>query len=269
MRLKHIAERYTNGLIRKIYHLVRPKNNPPITLGITNLNEYAEFMRIVRDHTMVAPGGLASLYEQALYCEVHKIKGAFVECGVWKGGSVGLMALVNLRHATSRRHIHLFDAFQEICEPDEAVDGERALRETRAWAVSAGTKGRLVPLRGFYDHKGGPGTVKNNQELLENTIGYDPGYLHYHVGWFQDTLPSVSQEIGEIAILRLDADWYASTRICLDYLFARVVKGGFVIIDDYGAYDGCRKAVDEFLAGIEKPFYLNYVNQDIRYIIVS
>lgn len=224
-------------------------------------------IEVVRRNTMVAHIGLVSLYDQVLFCETHGIAGDFVECGVWKGGSVGLMALANLEHSGLRRHIHLFDSFEEICEPDEDIDGERALREVNQFVDGGGTKGRLVPLTGIYDHRGGPGTISENEHLLVNTIGYDPQYIHFHKGWFQQTLPEQHNDIDKIAILRLDGDWYASTKVCLEYLFEKVVSGGFVIIDDYGAYEGCRKAVDEYIQSIGKPLYLHYVNHDIRYVI--
>jgi len=216
---------------------------------------------------MVAQEGLYSLYHQTLFCEKHELAGDFVECGVWKGGAAGLMALVNLKHGSTRRHIHLFDSFEEICEPDEEIDGHRAISEVRMWTQNGGTTGRLVPLRGIYDHRGGPGNIQENKQLLESTIGYDPQYIHFHKGWFQHTLPEQHNDISKIAILRIDADWYASTKICLEYLFEKVISGGFVIIDDYGAYDGCRKAVDAFVKTMQKPLFLNYVNSDIRYII--
>jgi hypothetical protein len=231
-------------------------------------DECARMIRIVRSHTMVAQEGLVSLYDQVRFCETQSVPGDFVECGVWKGGAVGLMALVNLQYGSERRDLHLFDSFQEICEPDERVDGQRAVDETRRWAKSGGTTGDLTPLKGFYDHRGGPGTVAECKELLEERLGYDPVYLHYHQGWFQEALPAARESIERIAILRIDADWHASTKVCLDHLFAKVVSGGFVIIDDYGAYEGCRKAVDGFIRGYPKPLYLNSVNKDIRYIIV-
>ena len=232
-------------------------------------NECEEMIKTVRENTMVTHPGLVSLYHQALFCETSEMAGDFVECGVWKGGAVGLMALVNLKHGQCRRHIHLFDSFEEICEPDEEVDGEKAVREVRKYyAKDGGTKGKLAPLTGVYDTFGGPGTIDENNLLLENVIGYDRQYIHYHKGWFQHTLPEQHGDIGKIAILRLDADWYASTKICLDFLFEKIVAGGFVIIDDYGAFDGCRKAVDEFIKATGKPLHLNYVNSDIRYIIV-
>ena len=67
-------------------------------------------------------------------------------------------------------------------------------------------------------------------------------------GWFQDTLILNQIRIGPIALLRIDGDWYESTKVCLECLFDNVANGGYVIIDDYGFFPGCRKAVDEFLA---------------------
>ena len=75
--------------------------------------------------------------------------------------------------------------------------------------------------------------------------------------------------MGPIAILRLDGDWYESTKVCLEHLFDLVVDGGFVIVDDYGAYEGCRTAVDEYLAGRARRPYLSRVNGDIRYLVKS
>ncbi|MEI7782589.1 MAG: TylF/MycF/NovP-related O-methyltransferase, partial [Planctomycetota bacterium] len=152
------------------------------------------------------------------------------------------------------------------CEPDEAIDGDRAVREVRSWAQTAGgTAGRLGPLTGFYDAFGGPGTLEENVALLERTIGYDARKIHYHKGWFQVTLPTDASGVGPIAILRLDGDWYASTRICLEHLYDLVVPSGFVIVDDYGTYDGCRRAVDEFIAGRGLDVQLQPVDSDCVY----
>ena len=251
------------------YNLVRKQSGPLDEYNSGIDGELENMIQTVRDNTMLQRSGLLSLYHQALFCEQRGLEGDFVECGVWKGGAVGLMAQVNSKHGKTRRNIHLFDSYEEICEPDENVDGDRAINEAKAWSKSGGTKGNLTPLIGVYDHLGGPGTIENNRQLLIDKIGYPEKNIHFHKGWFQDTLPKDSGQIDKIAILRLDADWFASTKICLDYLFDKVVKGGFVIFDDYGTYEGCQKAVDEFLAGNDKPLFLNYVTHDIRYIIVT
>lgn len=229
-------------------------------------SEAWESMQVVRSHTMVPYARLVTLYQQVVACERHDIAGSYVECGTWKGGAVGLMALGNLRHSAQRRHIHLFDSFAGIPEPDEEVDGERAVQEVVS--VGGEAKGRLVPIKGFYDkYADGVGDLETNRHLLETVIGYDSRFLHYHEGWFQDTLPRVAPVLADIAILRLDCDWYASTRICLEYLYNKVVTGGFVVIDDYGYYDGCKRAADEFMTRERIRAYLNHIDASGRYWI--
>lgn len=265
-----------NNLVRRLakfagLEIRRANTSKPSNNHSTSDDELSQVLEIIRSNTMVAREGLASLYDQVRFIETNRIEGDFVECGVWKGGSVGAMALANQQYSGSRRHLHLFDSFEEICEPDATVDGARAIREVKQWTKGGGTDGRLIPLKGFYDHKGGPGTVQDVNHLIVQKIGYNEEFVHCYKGWFQDTLPAQHGNISKIAILRIDADWYASTKICLEYLFSKVVSGGFVIIDDYGAYDGCRKAVNEFsqdfLQSTGTPLYLNRVNSDIRYII--
>ncbi|WP_295078403.1 TylF/MycF/NovP-related O-methyltransferase [Tabrizicola sp.] len=221
----------------------------------------------VRSRTMVAHASLLSLWAQIRHCELKGLPGAYVECGVWKGGVGGLMALANMAYGADRRPIHLFDIFDDICEPDPAVDGERALTEVEQFAgrSRASLSGKMQPLSGVYDHIGGPGDAEAVQKFVAEELGYGTDFTRIHKGWFEDTVPIVT--IGPIAILRLDGDWYASTKLCLDHLYDAVVPGGFVIVDDYGTYEGCRKAVDEFLAMQPEQPFLNYVTADVRYWI--
>jgi hypothetical protein len=238
-------------------------------LGFELEDEATAAIELIRNHTMLSKRRLVTLFQQVAYCERNGIRGAFVECGVWKGGAMGLMALGNMTTGKERRHLHLFDAFQEICEPDPAVDGEQALAEARPFtAEGRNGQGALRPLVGIYDALGGPGTLEENRNLLETTIGYPAAMIHYHVGWFQETLPAAHETIGPIAILRLDGDWYASTKVCLDYLFDKVVPGGIVIIDDYGTYEGCRRAVDEFLGLHSIKTFLHTIDYSARYLVI-
>ena len=171
------------------------------------------------------------------------LEGDFVECGIWKGGSVALMAHY-LKSKEANRNLHLFDAFDDICEPDAEVDGLRAIQEVGG---KDNAQGRLQPVTGFYQRRGGSGQEKEVEDLITSGVGYDPALVHIHKGWFQDTLPISSQKIKSIALLRLDGDWYASTKVCLEHLYDLVCPGGVIIVDDYRAYEGCQKAVDEFL----------------------
>jgi hypothetical protein len=261
--IRTLAERFRIG---------RPRGTPPGTSdmpppdGYELEEEAREAIRIVRAYTMLSYERLVTLYQQAAHCERAGVPGGFVECGTWKGGAVAVMALANLRHGGRRRPLHLFDSFEGIPEPDEEMDGEMAVREVRS--VGGAARGRLTPVEGFYERfAGGVGTLEINRRLLEEIVRYDPPFVRYHKGWFQDTVPRDAPGVGPIAILRLDGDWYASTKVCLEHLYGHVVPGGFVVVDDYGHYQGCRKAVDEFLARERIRAFLNHIDYTGRYWI--
>ena len=266
---------FIRRLVNKIgYEIIRHRTPREANLGIDERlgyeleDEATASICVVKNNTMLSKRRLVILYQQVAYCEDHEVHGCYVECGVWKGGAMGMMALANLQKGRQRRHLHLFDAFQEICEPDGAVDGERALREVREFTGRSNCdQGRMEPMSGFYDSLGGPGTLAENRRLLEETIGYPREFVHYHVGWFQETIPANHHDIGPIAILRLDGDWYASTKVCLEYLFDKVVIGGIVIIDDYGTYEGCRLAVDEFINQRQIQTYLAPIDSGCRFFV--
>ncbi len=222
----------------------------------------------IKKNTMLSKRRLVTLFQQVVYCETAKIQGCFVECGVWKGGAMGLMALGNLDYGKERRVLHLYDSFADICEPDDKVDGLKAIKEVEEFSgTGRNIKGKLKSIEGIYESLGGPGTLSENVELLENIINYPRKSINYHKGWFQDTIPQSSKEIDKIAILRLDGDWYASTKICLEYLYPKVVVGGVVIIDDYGTYDGCKRAFDEYARHNDINCYLSSVDSDCRFLI--
>lgn len=230
----------------------------------SNAQTFDNYLSIVARATMLPRSRLVSLYDQVSYCESVGLQGSFVECGVWKGGAVGLMALALKRAGGMHRHLHLFDSFQDICEPDPSHDGNKALQEVGYRPdLEAGV---IKPVKGFYDKLGGHGTLAECRLLIEGEIAYPASQLHYHVGWFQDTLP-LAHDVGPIALLRLDGDWYASTLVCLNYLYDLVVPGGFIILDDYGTYDGCRKAVEEFFMERGHSPYLNRVDAGCFYFI--
>ncbi len=200
--------------------------------------------QVIRPNTMLSELRLANISESIEYLVANAIEGDIVECGIWKGGSVALMAHTLLSKRETR-HLHLFDIFDDICEPDAAVDGERAVREAGGIEHALG---RLIPVKGIYNNKktGGAGDEAAVYQLIVNQMSYPAPFVHLHKGWFQETLPLVKKDIAGIALLRLDGDWYASTKVCLEHLYDKVVTGGVIIVDDYGAYDGCRKAVDEY-----------------------
>ena len=235
------------GYIIVKQHQWRPKHN------FEFLDIPEDIKPKIIDNTMLYEIRLVNILLVSEYLLSSKIEGDFVECGVWKGGSVALMAH-SLRMRNEIRDIHLFDCFDDICQPDLTVDGEKAVREAGGAEFS---KGALIPLKGIYDSRGGAGNELKVKSLIVDDIGYPSEHVIIHKGWFQDTLPEARNKIRQIALLRLDGDWYASTKVCLENLYDKVVVGGVIIIDDYECYEGCKKAVDEFLVKINrKPFLI-------------
>ena len=229
------------------YELIKLKS-PDWQIDYECGEEASDVIKKMKSNTMLSYEALVTLYQQVRHCQIHSIEGSYVECGVWKGGAVGVIASAIKKYQSFPREIHCFDIFDDICEPDPLIDGDKAMEDVFEYSnvKSEGLSGQLKPLKGFYDKFGGHGTIEILEELIIDRLKYPRELLKIHKGWFQDTIPKIEPNIGKIAILRLDGDWYSSTKICLDYLYKHVSIGGFIIIDDYGCYKGCAKAVDEF-----------------------
>jgi O-methyltransferase len=189
----------------------------------------------VRPYTMVGLPRLMNALALAHRVESEAITGAIVECGVYKGGCIGLMAKASSNSGSTRK-IWLFDSFEGLPEPT-AEDGLKAFEYAHRRAG-----GQLASIDRCF------GPLQEVEELLFQRLRLPRERTIIRKGWFQETVPAAGEEIGAIALLRLDGDWYESTRVCLENLYDRVVRGGFVIIDDYGYWEGCRRATDEFIA---------------------
>lgn len=239
-------------------------------IGFDYALEGFEAVNLTKDYSMLPHINLFSLFEQAIYCEKKKIEGCFVECGVWKGGAVGIMAKANLDYGNERRVLHLFDVFDGICPPNAKIDGKKAIEDTQritGFTDESKMLGQLESIDGAYEKLGGHGTIDICKSLLEEKLKYPSEFIQYHKGWFEETIPNDKNQIDKIAILRLDGDWYNSIKICLDNLYDKVVSGGLVIIDDYGYYEGCTKAVDEFLEKRNIKSFLSYSRPGCRYFV--
>lgn len=195
-----------------------------------------------RRFTMTTPERCRHLWDSCQKVLRSGTPGCFVECGVWKGGSAAVMALA-LRQAEPRRRLHLFDSFQGLPEPHK-VDGDTAI--TYSHGRSSGA------LSSIHRCEAGLPEVRN---LLLEQLGFTEQQIHFHVGWFQNTVPTDVKGLGPIAVLRLDGDWYESTQVCLKHLYPLLSSGGVVILDDYFCWEGCRKATDEYRAthGVTTP----------------
>jgi hypothetical protein len=187
----------------------------------------------VLPNTMVAPRSLFNAADCARTVERENIPGCIVECGVWLGGCAALMALM-----APSRTVHLFDSFAGLPAP-QVEDGPVILGDFRRGGAGATPLGELTPINAAAAPR--PGV----ERFLYGNLGLDPARVLIHEGWFQETLPMV--DVGPIAVLRVDADWYESTKVALAHLAPQVVPGGFIIVDDYYYFEGCRRATDEIL----------------------
>lgn len=170
--------------------------------------------------------------------------GTIVECGTWRGGMIaGIASLLG-----KERSYYLFDSFEGL--PDaRPIDGQRALEWQRESSSS----------RNYNNCRADQSEAKT---AMQRSAATD---FHIVKGWFNESLPKYDG--GEIALLRLDADWYESTMQCLEQLFFRVVPGGVVIFDDYYTWPGCALAVHEFLSKHERPEGIRQYKNSIPYLI--
>ncbi|CAB4710891.1 MAG: macrocin O-methyltransferase [Actinobacteria bacterium] len=165
------------------------------------------------------------------YLRENRISGDVVECGVWAGGSIGAAALLGAAD-TEPRHYWLFDTFEGMTRP--SINDTQEARKTYEKTRNESTEGSSW-------------CEVNEKQVRDNlvAIGVDLDLCTFITGDVLNTLLS-SVLPKKIALLRLDTDWYESTRVELEILFPRLVSGGILIIDDYGHWDGARKAVDEY-----------------------
>jgi hypothetical protein len=173
---------------------------------------------------------------------VHRgIPGAIVECGVWRGGSMLVMIRALQHHGREDRDLYLFDTFDGMTLPSAADTSRFDGSALTAWHDARETGG--VPWDAYFR----PEVFSFDQvrDLIAST-GYPEERVHFVVGRVEDTLPDRAPD--EIALLRLDTDWYESTKHELEHLYPRIAPGGVLIIDDYGHWDGCRRAVDEYFS---------------------
>jgi hypothetical protein len=203
--------------------------------------------------TMTPVERILCLIQAVDYVVDQKIPGDFVECGVWKGGSVVTAALTFIRAGDTSRKIYLYDTFEGMSPPTEDdvdTDGISAAKhlieqpkntDNHFWAYA--------PLE----------MVRNN--VL--TTGYPADRFEFVKGKVEETIPGTMPK--KISLLRLDTDWYESTMHELVHLYPLLESGGVLILDDYGFWKGAKKAVDQYFSRLSNPPVLHKIDEIARY----
>ena len=220
-------------------------------------DDLAATIRRVRRHTLTSAPRIAALCDSIEYLARNEIEGDIVECGVWKGGSMMAAALTLMRMGDTDRDLYLFDTYTGMTEPTEAdvsspYDG---YSPQKRWQRISGKGGEWAGV-----------PVGEVQAAVEST-GYPAERIHCVAGKVEDTLPEQAPE--HVALLRLDTDWYESTKHELVTLYPRLVDGGVLIVDDYGHYEGARRAVDEYFDDSGEAVLLNRIDYTGRVAVKS
>ena len=209
--------------------------------SFTDDSEFLSVLSTIRPYTMVGVQRLFSLYSLAKNVVQNSVDGNFVECGVARGGSAALLGYVMKKYSNHQRRLFAFDSFNGMPDPTtEDTYAETPANET-GWG--AGTCAAPV------------------ESLLHVAAQLDLQSILVPVaGDFCDTLPAYKNTIGRIAFLHMDGDWYRSTMTVLENLYENVVDDGIIQVDDYGYWDGCRKAIHEFELKRHTTFVLNAID---------
>ena len=188
----------------------------------------------VRSFTMTSAERISALCHAIRYVTKNKIPGDIVECGVWRGGSMMAAALSLQAEQDLSRTLHLFDTFAGM-SPPSYIDRTILLGKAASLLLGEAEGSSLIWACASIDD------VRANMAVTN----YPAERVKFIEGRVEDTIPKEAPE--QIAILRLDTDWYESTKHELIYLYPKLSIGGALIIDDYGYWEGARKAVDDYI----------------------
>ncbi|WP_217909627.1 TylF/MycF/NovP-related O-methyltransferase [Desulfosediminicola flagellatus] len=226
--LKKIFKKYASTAEKDFYKYM--SSGKPGSLSAID----KEILTAVLPYTMTSPERVLALINSVRYLQQNAVAGDFVECGVWKGGSMLAASLTLDSLNIVDKELYLFDTFTGMTEPTESdidisgMDASDLLKQedrcqsSNIWCIA------------------GLSEVKKTMDKSD----YPRNKIHYVVGDVIETLTTNAPE--KISLLRLDTDWYESTKHELEVLFPRLATGGVLIIDDYGHWKGAKKAVDEY-----------------------
>lgn len=209
-----------------------------------------------RPFTKTSLERMAALINIVNYVVQNRIPGDIAECGVWRGGSMIIVARTLMALGDRTRNLYLYDTFEGMSAPtehDKSFDGVAA----------------NLQLAQDQDRRNGIWCEASLEDVKANltATGYPAERIFFIKGKVEETIPASPHIPSAIALLRLDTDWYESTKHELVHLYPRLNPKGVLLIDDYGHWQGARKAVDEYFAGGKQAVYLHRIDNTGRALV--
>jgi O-methyltransferase len=248
------ASDYVGGAIARMgFELRRVPKADRLTKTHPDLEQdFAAAFALAQPFTMTSVERMYALWQAVRHVDRSGVAGDFVECGVWRGGSSLLAADTLAQLDDESRTMWLYDTFEGMSEPTERDVSASGDRIADRWPTLR--EDRDDPVLCYADLPDVQATMARSS--------YPSQRIRYVQGKVEDTIPA--QIPDTIALLRLDTDWYESTRHELEQLYPKLAVGGVLILDDYGAWQGARDATDEYFAGLPDPPLLQRIDQTGR-----
>jgi len=213
-----------------------------------------KFINISSKFSMTGHARMHLLSQAILNTKKKRLEGDFVECGVWRGGNILLYKLLNDFYDLNKT-IFAYDTFEGMTEPED-IDMDFCGTSAKKYLIANRKSENLNNVHCF-------ATIDRvRKNILEYT---NLENINFIVGPVEKTLLIKKNLPKKISVLRLDTDWYSSTKIELEILYPRLVDGGVLIIDDYGSWQGSKKATDKYFFGKKK--WLHVYDHTCRYLI--
>jgi hypothetical protein len=244
----YTLKKFIKGLAHKFGYKITKVSDDPL---ISKDELFMEIYRKCQNYTMTSVERMYALYKAVQYIVDSKLPGDFVECGVWRGGSAMLMAHTLLALGDKSRKIYLYDTFEGMSEPTKqdykiANEDLRAIDKWKREQRETHNNWDFSPL--------------HEVTFRMVSTGYPEDKMVFIKGKVEDSIPNSVPS--KIALLRLDTDWYESTKHELNHLFPLLESNGVLIIDDYGSWAGSKKATDEYFS--RRSILLHRIDKDSR-----